>query len=86
MLEYEKNLAAGMKGCLGAIIAMGVGIYIALRLIPHVPQWLGLLAFGTAVIGPQIAAAYWHEKQKERNLLERMQSERERREQEELNE
>ena len=46
-----------MKGCLGALIAMGVGIYIALKLIPHVPLWLGLLACATAVIGPQIAAA-----------------------------
>ena len=83
MLEHEKNFAVGMRGCLGALIAMGVGLYIALKLIPHVPQWLGLLACATAVIGPQIAAAHWHEKQKVRNLLKRIQSERERRAQEE---
>ena len=79
VLEHARNFAAGMRGCLGALIAIGVGIYIWLQLIPHIPQWLGFFAGAIVVIGPQIAAAHWHEKQKERNWMERERRQKRRR-------
>ena len=83
-LEWEKNNAAETTGCLGTGIAILVGFYVVLtEILPHVPQWLGLLAMLTALVGPQIAFARWEERQAERNREERIRSERERRAQEE---
>lgn len=79
-IESEKNFRAGMTGCLGAGIGIGVAFYVVFKFIlPHVSGWFGFIAIGVALIGPQVAAARWHDKQVERNLLERIRSEREQR-------
>lgn len=74
-LESEKNFKAGMTGCLGAGIGIVAGLYVVINfIVPHVTGWLGFATLGIAVIGPQIAAARWHDKQ-----MERIRSEREQR-------
>lgn len=75
-IEHNKNFRAETQGCVCALFSIGIGAYIVLvHLAPRVPQWLGILLGLMVLIAPQVIGGLWVEKQKTKNLLERIRTE-----------